>query len=147
MSRPLKLTDEVQEKICEALRQGNFRAVAAAYAGVGYTTVHKWLAKGRAKPRGRYGAFRRAVLDAESLVERRCVAVVIKAGLEGDVKSAQWWLEHKARKRWANTQKHELSGPGGKPIEVKKTLDLSKLTPAQLDALISLDPSLDTSKS
>jgi len=44
VGRPSKLTDELERRLCDALRAGNHLEVAARYAGVSRSTLHRWLA-------------------------------------------------------------------------------------------------------
>lgn len=44
--RPSKLTDERADTILQAVEQGSYLKVAAAAAGVGEATLHRWLADG-----------------------------------------------------------------------------------------------------
>ena len=44
--RPSKLTPKVQQKIVEAIRNGNYYEVACRYAGVSYDSFRTWMARG-----------------------------------------------------------------------------------------------------
>ena len=41
--RPVKLTPEIQQRLCDALRAGNTREAAAQYAGIARSTLYEWL--------------------------------------------------------------------------------------------------------
>lgn len=45
--RPLRLTQEVHDRIVEAVEQGSYLKIAAQAAGVGQSTLAAWLARGR----------------------------------------------------------------------------------------------------
>lgn len=60
MGRPSKLTPDVQERIVNALNAGNYLEVAAGYAGISPSTLHNWIARGKAA---------RARMDAEAEAE------------------------------------------------------------------------------
>lgn len=47
VGRRTRLTPEVQEKICSALRTGNYIRTAAGWANVGESSVYAWLDRGR----------------------------------------------------------------------------------------------------
>ena len=47
MGRQSKLTQERQDRMCEALRAGNTRAASADYAGIGTSTLYRWLDRGQ----------------------------------------------------------------------------------------------------
>lgn len=55
MGRNTVLTDEVQERILNAVRGGNWLDTAAGYAGVSPSSLHEWLARGRNVNRGTTG--------------------------------------------------------------------------------------------
>ena len=87
--RPTKLTPEIQQRLVEALRAGNTREAAAAYAGISRSTFYNWLERGR-NPRmtkkNRVFKADKGFLDfldivtrAENQAEVRCVAVLQKA--------------------------------------------------------------------
>lgn len=112
--RPTKLTIEIQTKVCDAIRGGNYRETAAMWVGVPPETLSRWMKKTGAK----YLAFRRAVLEAERAAEIRAVALVMKAAAE-DPSHAKWWLERKFPERWARRDRHELMGEGGGPVKLE----------------------------
>lgn len=136
MARPCLLTPETEARILEALRAGNYRKVAAEYAGVDVRTFQAWMQRGKRSHKGPFGRFRRAVLEAERQAEMRMVALVMRAASE-DAKHAQWWLERKHNARWGRkeAQRVEVSGPKGGPVETSRTLDLSGLTVEELRAI------------
>lgn len=107
--RPPKLTNEVQERICQALAAGNYRTVAAQWAGVSQRVMREWMAKGKSEKSGPYKDFRRRVLEAEKSAEIRAVGLVMKAAQE-DAKHAQWWLERKFNARWGRKDATRVTG-------------------------------------
>lgn len=124
--RPTKLTDEAQERIIQALRAGNFREVAARYAGVSGAAFREWFQRGKADSRRNrasrhhafYTAVRKAEADAEVLVVGRLMAAA-----SHDVKAMAFWLERKHSVRWgrpAPKQEIELTGKDGGPVKVTK---------------------------
>lgn len=122
--RPTKMTPEAQDAIVRALMNGNFRSTACKYAGVSYRAFKDWLAMGKRFPKGKFGRFRRAVLDAESKAEIRAVTLLMKAA-ENDPKHAAWWLAHRHNARWADKTRvrAEHTGKGGGPIQVTDARD------------------------
>jgi len=54
VARPEKLTPEVQQKIVDAIRLGNYIETAAAYAGISKSTLYDWLKKGGRARSGKY---------------------------------------------------------------------------------------------
>ncbi len=109
--RPTKFTPEAAARVLQALKAGNFRSVAARWAGVSERSLRHWIRLGKTRPRSKLGHFRRQVLEAEQSAEMRMVALVMKAAAT-DAKHAEWWLERKASQRWGKrpVQPIELSG-------------------------------------
>ncbi len=108
MPRPTKLTPKTREVILNALRAGMTRSAAAATAGVHRSQMTRWLA--------RYAAFATEVDIAEAQAEARFTAVITRAANDGDTRSALEWLKRRRREDW--TDRHEVSGPDGGPIQV-----------------------------
>lgn len=87
--RPIKLTPEIQRRLCDALRTGNTRTAAAAHAGIGRATFTEWMRRGRDPQFTRRNKLRAdckdfvdfvgAVTRAENAAEVGCVAVLQKA--------------------------------------------------------------------
>ena len=111
MGRQSKLTQERQDRMCEALRAGNTRAASADYAGIGTSTLYRWLDRGQTEEEGIYREFRDAVKKAEADAEVRNVALIQRAANNGTWQAAAWWLERRRPGRWAlrspESDKHE----------------------------------------
>ena len=99
--RPTKLTLERQQKICDALRGGNFLHTAASYAGINNDTLHTWLRRGEREASGIYRGFYDAVQAAQADCEVAAVAGIKKAGFGGEWTALAWLLERKFPDRWA----------------------------------------------
>jgi hypothetical protein len=106
--RPTKLTPEITKKICDAVSGGNFRYVAARWAGVPIRTLRWWCAQGRKAKKGPMRDFLHALLEAEKAAEIRAVALVMKAAAK-DAKHAEWWLERKYPKRWGRKDNQKIT--------------------------------------
>ena len=87
----VKLTPEIQEKICWALRMGNYRSVAADWAGVPRETFERWCEEGKKAKRGRKREFWLAILEAEKASEVRAVTAIVKAAKKN--RRAAAWLK------------------------------------------------------
>lgn len=120
VGRPTKLTNEVQEKILQAIRGGNYREVAARWAGIDPVTLTRWMRRGEQGRRGPYVQFCQAVLEAEQQAELRAVALIMK-GAASDPNHAKWWLERKFHERWGRRERTEHTGADGGPVAVKVT--------------------------
>ena len=127
MARPTKLTKEVTERICLAIRVGNHAKVAAALAGIGETTYYEWLKKSE-EPNAKkeYREFRESIERAEAEAEMEAVARIRQASNNGNWKAASWYLERKHSERWGRNDKirQEITGADGAPIAI--TLEEAK---------------------
>lgn len=99
MGRPSKLTPEVQERICQAIRAGNYYEAACAYAGIDYSTFRRWIIKGEKAKSGRYHNFCEAIKRAEHEAEVRLVAMWQKHMPE-NWQAIATFLERRYPDRW-----------------------------------------------
>lgn len=125
--RPTGLTPEVQDRIVQALEAGNYKETAAAYAGIGVSTLYRWLEWG-ADPDGQpiYQEFREAVQSAISRAEVRNVALIQKAAQDGTWQAAAWFLERSAPARWGRWQRVEITGEDGGPVQIEHRSTLAE---------------------
>ena len=121
--RATKLTPEVQTRIIDALRAGNYIEAACGYAGITTQTYWQWMAKAN-QPGPRmslYAEFRDAANKARADAEIRNVAIVQKVAQDGRTwQASAWWLERSFPTRWGRMQRTqvELSGPNGQPVQI-----------------------------
>lgn len=102
--------------LLDALRAGNTRRAASAYAQIDHATFYRWIADD--------ATLRDAVEKAEADAEARAVAIVIRAAQGGTWQAAAWWLERRRQETYALHSKVEVSGPDGGPIKTEDvTLD------------------------
>jgi hypothetical protein len=121
--RPCQLTPEITAKVVQAISGGNYRQVAAQWAGVSARTFHEWVAKGKRQSSGIYVDFLQAILEAERAAEIRMVALVMKAAAE-DPRHAEWWLERKRPARWGRRDRHEVRHSGTTTVHIiEETVD------------------------
>ena len=66
-----KLTDQVQAKLVEYVKEGLARQTCADLCGLARCTLYDWIAKGEKEPESRYGDFARAIARAEAEAVRR----------------------------------------------------------------------------
>lgn len=144
--RPSGLTPEIRELICQSIREGNFREVAAKWVGVPLRTFWDWCSKGKCDTEGPYFELMQAIQEAECAAEMKMVEQVYKAATQ-DPKHAQWWLERKVPQRWG-PNRHELAqlrqrlneiekahaAPAPKPVEEGREV------PADVPHVTGLDP-------
>lgn len=89
--RPTKRSAAREEVILNALRLGNTRTIAAAYAEVHRDTFYEWM---------RDPTFSDAVEKAEADAEARFVGQIVKAAHGGTWQAAAWWLERRNQNSW-----------------------------------------------
>lgn len=99
MSRPTKLTPQLQDKIVQAVKAGNYAQIAAQYAGIGTTTFFRWMQQGAEEEKGIYREFREAIKVAEAEAEVRAVAI-IQRQMPESWQAAMTYLERKHPDRW-----------------------------------------------
>lgn len=129
--RPSKLTDELQEKLCDRLRQGNYYEAACGAVGIEYQTFRNWMQRGEQAKSGKYFEFFEAVTRAEYEAEARMVEMW-QAQMPEDWRAARDFLARRYPERWLNRERLEHSGPDGGAIEIsaaRQELD------ARLDSL------------
>ena len=108
--RPDKLTPQIQERIVQIVRAGNYAQVAARCAGVGERTFYNWMERGeREKEGSKYFQFWQAIKDAESAAEAEAVAQVRLASRES-WQAGMTWLERKFPDRWGRHERTEHTG-------------------------------------
>ncbi len=95
--RPQAMTREVRQKVLYAIKQGNYREVAAQYAGVCPATLRAYLKKREPEAE----EFLAALLEAEAKVEIELVGAIQKLA-QGDLKAGTWYLSRKFPKRWSD---------------------------------------------
>src|SRR5262245_3890526 len=116
MGRPCKLTPEVQERLCTAVRVGNYYEAACAYAGVSYKVFREWMIRGRRARRGKFRDFREAVLRAEADAEATVVAQW-RQQIPETWQAARDFLARRFPRRWGPKEKHEVEGNVGVSIQ------------------------------
>jgi len=117
--RNTKLTPKIREALCDAIRMVGHVEVAADYAGIGKTTFYEWMKKGaEEKAEPAFREFREAVEQARARAQVRNSTLIQNAAIR-DWKAAAWWLRNAFPETWTGTDKVEVSGPKGGPIELE----------------------------
>ena len=93
MGRPPKYSIELQNQICEHLKQGATRTSAAEGCGISRDTFRDWLQ--------RYPAFSGAVTRAEAEAELIHTRVLMRASSE-DWRASESWLKRRRRDEWGD---------------------------------------------
>jgi transposase len=132
--RPPLLTEKVRDALIATLRAGNYRQVAAEYAGIGVSTLYRWLERGEteavrlredadANPNPDetlYKELWEGVTRAEQEAEVRAVALWQKA-MSDDWRAAKEYLARRHPDRWGD----KLAVTGAKGGAVELSLDVS----------------------
>lgn len=138
--RPTKFTDDTRNKIIQALRGGNYRTVAAAYAGISHTTLRNWLIMAQdphAAPE--YVEFLADVEKAEADAEVADIALIRRAAQDGTWAAAAWIRERKNPDRWSKGDRLDVSvsGPDGGPVDVRVGVGADPASIASLAAILA----------
>lgn len=99
MGRRSKLTEEVQEKVCEYVRQGLTYEVAARAAGISESTFYRWRERGEKARKGKFRKFWEALKRAEAEGEQALVRRILSASND-TWQAAAWILERRYPDRW-----------------------------------------------
>ena len=65
----LKLTPELQAKICKLIADGNYLDTACKLVGINFTTFRRWILQGEHDMDGQFYEFSEAVKYAEAVAE------------------------------------------------------------------------------
>lgn len=150
MARPSKLTDEVEARILEAVRQGAPLASAAAWGGIGESTFHRWCERGRKASSGRYRLFVDRLAEANAKAEVHLTMELRRLGKK-EWRAIAFILERRFAHNWAERKHldHQLTGPAGTPTALVVQLagldrdGLAALSGVNLDALDELSLPVD----
>jgi transposase len=129
MARKTKLNADVQERICDALREGNTRRVSALLAGISEQTFYNWI--NWADPespnhKAVYLEFLESIKKAEAEAENEAIKDIQRAGKMGSWQARAWFLERRNPKDWAKRER----------VEVKQfNFDISNLSDEELAEL------------
>lgn len=114
MGRKSKLTPDLGERFCEAIRLGMNYKLACGYAGISEPTFYRWMQEaerqGGRKPQRE---FRDALKSAEAEGAAHSLAVINRAAKDGDWKAAAWILErrHDYRRDYAPVVMDTVTAP------------------------------------
>lgn len=152
---PPKLTPDVQKRICDLVRTGNYRETACAAVGIASRTLRVWLRKAseaEAKADAgqelteadkRHLEFAEALDAAEAEGEARDVMLIGKAA-SLDWKAAAWRLERRGSKRWGYKQQIEHSGSiGSAPTSQEQAAAARRLMDSEFGRVAPPDEGTD----
>ena len=146
MARPSKLTDEVQENICNWLKLGYYQEDAAIMAGISASTYYEWMKKGEQErvaleegekaltlpdtslPASEDGTpeieliypfleFSEAVKKARAEAEGAHIRNIRKAADNGVWQASAWFLERSHPKKWGKRSQLDLVAENDEPVQ------------------------------
>jgi len=98
MARPTKFTEELGQKLLDALRAGHYMHVAAALVGIAESTLYRWIERGE-EGESPFKQFACDVARARAEAESRALLLIQKAALT-NWQAAAWFLERAYPLRW-----------------------------------------------
>lgn len=151
IGRPPLLTPAIQAAIVQSLTYGSFLSHAAELVGVHRLTVNHWRKRGEAEynrlqenqdaepneEEAKYLDFYNAVMRARSKAVDDALIVIKTAAVNGDAKSAQWFLERSHPHEWGFKQKIQHSGDDENPVSV--SADVRIISYADTEAAAEVD--------
>ena len=108
MAAKSKLTPELQEKVVNLLRRGNYVETAAACVGISRDTFYEWMKKG-AKGVKLYGAFAQVVHQALAESEAMDLAIIQRASTT-QWQAAAWRLERRFPEKYGRHDRTKVEG-------------------------------------
>jgi hypothetical protein len=146
MARPSKLTDEVQENICNWLKLGYYQEDAAIMAGISPSTYYEWMKKGESERVAlesgedplalpehplpapeeeasdievvyRFMEFSEAVKKARAEAEGAHIRNIRKAADNGVWQASAWFLERSHPKKWGKRSQLDVIADNDEPIQ------------------------------
>jgi hypothetical protein len=138
-----KLTAQVQDRICNAIRAGNYYEAACKYAGISRQTFWNWLERGGKARSGKFKDFYEAVKQAEAEAEVRIVAQWQKS-IPESWQAARDFLARRFPERWGPKEKHELTGKDGGAIKQEVKHELSAETAETIFDILEKAGAFDT---
>lgn len=119
--RQTKLTPELQKRVTDLIRVGNYIDVACATVGISREIMYRWLRKGAEEKTGIHREFTEAVHEAVAFSEARDVARLDKLADDGNTTALTFRLSRRFPQRWGNREALAIqhTGADGGPIEIK----------------------------
>lgn len=126
--RPHLLDDEMETRICNLIRAGNYIDTAARCAGISKATLYEWIKRAH-RGESPFNKFLDAIEKATAEAEASATARVLLAANE-HWQAAAWWLERTKPKKFG--RKIEVSDEENSMQSQHKKVDLSKLSEKDL---------------
>jgi hypothetical protein len=124
LGRPSKYDPAYCDQVVEFCKQGFSISAFAGHIDVARSTINEWIAN--------YPDFSEAVSRAKSARllhwEQMALNVGARGGGPGTATIIVFGLKNMGGDEWTDTTKTEISGPGGKPVQVEETSARDKLS-------------------
>ena len=129
--RLLEEHPDLVDRLCDLLEQGVPQSAAAPSVGIHRQTLQLWKKRGRAaaetaetggrvpKTEQVYLDFLSRIEESRNKAETRMTLYVSRAAAGGDVRAAMWWLDRARPERWAQRQRHEVTGGDGEAVRIE----------------------------
>jgi hypothetical protein len=139
VGKPTILNPELQDKIVELIRLGNYASDAAGACGISKGTFFNWCARGKDEAERRrllpdakllpnevkYLEFLDAVEKARDEATVRNVSIIQRAGHDGTWQAAAWWLERTRQNTYGRKERLEVTGQDGEAMKI--SVDMGEL--------------------
>jgi hypothetical protein len=112
------LTRALTKKICAVLEKAGTVTSACAFAGIGTSTYHSWIARGENGEKG-YAEFSASCARARAKAKQKLTDIILKAAPR-DPKLACWLLERLYPNEYGRVERDEVQGlqPPAPPPEI-----------------------------
>lgn len=121
LGRKTKLTPELQKKVCEIIKAGNYAKTACILAGISESTFYSWKKQGMNEKSGKYLEFLESIKKAEKFAEAYFVQLIREAAENSPMnwKAAAWLLERRNPDEWGNINKMAMKHEGKMKLKTK----------------------------
>jgi hypothetical protein len=136
-----RLTPELQEKILNLIKQGNYVKTACLACGIHESTFYKWVQRGESAKSGKFFEFVESLNEAKAIADIYFVQNIRKAGenykVPGNWKAMQYLLQARNPEDWVVPDKIEMETNGKMKIDAEvKVPDPLKDIDAEIEATI-----------
>lgn len=115
--RKPKLTDELQEQLCQELAKGKTVKGACGAVGLGERTYYDWIEKGKTTNRNdKWCKFLNAVEIAKAKGQSKFEDVIYENAIEKGIWTcAAWYLERRDKEHYSKSDEH---APEAQEVEI-----------------------------
>jgi hypothetical protein len=113
MSRPTKLTPQLQELLVEQIKKGNYIETACGVVGINKQSYYNWLGRGKKAKSGKFFDFFDAIKKAEDFAEAYLLQQILSAADNQEKpqwQAAAWMLERKHPDKWGRKERLDVRG-------------------------------------